>query len=208
MGRLALTITNMSTVLRPVGPHEAWVYWVRRAVLVGVIVVILVVAIVVFAGGSPSKPRAKSPGPSPTVSTSTSTTPATTQVSACDPSALKLVLSTNSDTYPAGQSPTLVGEFTNSASTACTVSIDPANDVWRITSGTDRIWTTKGCASKGTTKQLKLKPGGTKMVSIAWDGRRLTSGCDEGTVALPGEYVLRATLNGVKGQPAVFHITS
>jgi hypothetical protein len=208
MGWLALTITNVSTVLRPVGPHEPWVYWVRRAVVVGAIIVIVVVVILVLAGGSSSKPRAKSPGPTPSVSTSTSTTPTTQQVSACDPSALKLVLSTNSDTYTAGQSPTLVGEFTNSSTTACTLTTGPANQVWRITSGTDKIWSTKGCTTSGASKQLKIKAGGTKMVSITWDGRRLGTGCDAGTLALPGEYVLRATLSGVKGQPAVFHITS
>jgi hypothetical protein len=141
-------------------------------------------------------------------STSTSPPPATTQTSACDPSQLKLVLSTNSDTYTAGQTPTLIGEFTNSSSAACTLSTGPSNQVWRITSGTDKIWTTKGCTTSGATKQLKLKAGGHKMVSIGWDGRRLEAGCAVGSVALPGEYVLRATLSGVKGQPAVFHITS
>jgi hypothetical protein len=207
IGRLALTITIMSTVLHPVGPLGARVYWLRRAVLIGVVVVLVVVVIVVFSGGS-GKPKAKSPPPTHPTTTTSSSPPPTKQTSACDPSSLKLVLSTDSDTYTAGQTPTLIGEFTNSSSTACTLTTSPSQQIWRITSGTDKIWTNKGCTTAGASKQLKLKAGGTKMVSISWDGRRIESGCTPGSVVLPGEYVLHATLNGVKGQPAVFHVTS
>src|SRR5580704_16135261 len=52
IGRLALTITNVSTVLRPVGPHDARVYWLRRAVVVVVIAVVVVLLVTTLSGGS------------------------------------------------------------------------------------------------------------------------------------------------------------
>jgi hypothetical protein len=208
LGCLALTITFVSTVLRPVGPHEARVYWFRRAVVVAVIAAIVIVLVLVFSGGS-GKPAAKTPRPTPST-TSTPTTPVITPtaLAACDPTAIKLVLSTDSDSYTSGQTAKLVGAFRNSAATACTLSRDPAGEVWTITSGTDTIWSTKGCASNSTAKQVTIKAGATKLVSIFWDGDRRDSACAVGAVAQPGEYVLSATLDGVKGQPAIFHVTS
>lgn len=195
----------MSTVWRPVGPRAPRVYWVRRAVLLGVIVVIVVAVIVALTAGS----SAPSPShPTTTPSTTPSSTPATTAVAACAPSELTLVLSTDSDSYPAGESAALIGVFSSSSSTACTISADPAEEVWTITSGADKIWTTKGCPAAGQAKTLTIKPGGTKRVTTEWNGRRRDASCTVGATALPGEYVLKATLDGIKGTPAVFHVTS
>jgi hypothetical protein len=208
LGGLALTITNVSTVLRPVGPHDARVYWLRRAVVIVVIAVVVVLLVTTLSGGS-GKPAAAGPKPNPS-KTSSSSPPATPPaVLACNLTTLKLVLSTSSDTYTSGQAPTLTGVFTNPGTAPCTLDITPAHETWRVTSGADQIWTTKGCSrstNKGTA--VKIKAGGTKTVSTVWDGRRLDPGCTAGTVALPGTYHLHATLDGVKGQPATFHITS
>jgi hypothetical protein len=196
----------VSAVLRPVGPHEARVYWIRRAVVVAVIVVIVIAVIELLPGGGSAKPAGTHHTPPPKTTTSSSP-PTTTTVAACDPTVIKLVLSTDSDTYTAGQSPKLVGTFRNPSSTPCTLASAAANENWRITSGNDKIWSTKGCSTSTASAQLKIKAGGSKTVSITWDGHRLETGCTEGSAALPGEYVLRGKLDGVTGQPAVFHIT-
>jgi hypothetical protein len=200
---LTPTITNVSTVLRPVGPHQPGVYWVRRLAVLGVIAVIIAVLVIVFSGGSSGSGHAKPPPTSP----SPTTTP-TTQVTACDPSVVTLVMSTDSDTYTSGQTPKLIGEFSNPGTTACTLEEDPANQVWTVKSGPDLVWTTKGCTQSGTAKQVTIKAGGTKMVSTFWNGHRLAPNCAIGAVATAGEYTLHGTLDGVKGKIAVFHITS
>jgi hypothetical protein len=196
---------TVSTVLRPVGPQPPRVYWLRRGILLGVIVLVIVIVLVVLSGGGSGTPGPAHHSPPPSTP---ATTPATTQVAACDPSDLTLVLSTDSDTYTSGQTPKLLGVFSNSSSTTCTISTDPAGMLWTITSGSDKIWTTKGCPASTPAKTLKVKAGHSRTVSTTWDGRRLESGCTAGSAALPGEYVLNATLDGVKGTPAVFHITS
>jgi hypothetical protein len=209
LGWLARTITIVSAVLRPVGPLQGWVYWVRRAVVLGVIVAIVVVLVLVLSGGS-SKPPATHHHTPPAPTTSASTSPTATAVAACDPSVLKLVMSTGIDVYPTGQSPKLIATFTNSGTVSCTLDLRPSQQVWTVSSGADQIWATTGCTKaaglKG--KQETITAGGTKTVSAVWDGHRIDPGCAEGDVALPGTYHLHGTLAGVTGQPATFHISS
>jgi hypothetical protein len=198
----------VSTVLRPVGPRPPWVYWLRRAVIIGVILVLIVVLAEACSGGSSTPPAAsKSPGAHPSSSASSATSSADA-VAACDPTALKLVLSTDSDSYPAGQQPKLIGVFTNSSSSSCTLDVSPSTETWTVKSGSDTIWTTHGCTSSGAVKHTTIKAGGTKTRSTIWNGHRLDPDCATGAEALVGEYTLHATLDGVKGQIAVFHITS
>lgn len=202
------TIKIVSTVLRPVGPRQPWVYWLRRAVIIGVILVLIVVLAEACSGGS-GKPAANSNSPGAHPSTSAlSPTSSSDAVAVCDPTALKLVLSTDSDSYQVGQQPKLIGVFSNSSSSPCTLDVSPSKEIWTVKSGSDTIWTTHGCTSSGPVKHTTIKAGGTKTRSTIWDGHRLDPGCATGAAALAGEYTLHATLDGVKGQIAVFHITS
>jgi len=205
---LDLTIRIVSTVLWPVGPHEPRVYWIRRGVFLVVIVAIIVLVVSLLSGGGSNKPTS-GPHSSPSPSTSTSSPPVTPPaVAACNPSVVTLVLSTSASGYTSGESATLIGAFSNPSTTPCRLTSTPSDETWTITSGSDHIWTTKGCASTLPAKTIKIKAGGTKSIQMVWDGHRLNSGCTAGSAALPGEYVLHATLDGVKGKPAVFHVTS
>jgi hypothetical protein len=199
---LALTIKIVSSVLRPVGPLEPRVYWIRRAVLFGAVLVVILVIAVSCSGGSSKKPPAAGPGATPTSS------PPATQLSACDPTALTLTLSTDSETYTSGQAPKLIGVFANNSSTSCKLSVSPSQEIWTVKSGSAKVWTTQGCTSSAVAKQLTIRAGATKMVSVFWNGHLLDSGCASGEVASPGTYTLNATLAGLHGATAVFHITS
>ncbi len=207
MAGLDLTIKIVSTVLWPVGPHEPRVYWIRRGVLLVVIVAIVVVLVNLLSGGGSKKPTTGHHS-SPTPSTSTSPPSTPPAVAACNPSVITLVLSTSASGYTSGESATLIGSFSNPSTSPCRLTSTPSNEAWTITSGSDHIWTTKGCPSTLPAKTIKIKAGGTKTITTVWDGHRLDTGCAAGSAALPGEYVLHATLDGIKGKPAVFHVTS
>lgn len=196
----------MSTLWHPVGPLQARVYWIRRAVVLGVILVVILIIAEACSGGGSGSPG----GGRPAASRHHTQTPqpSRTPVPACDPSTLKLKLSTDTETYTSGQAPKLIGVFSNPTSTSCRLEMSPSQEIWTVKSGTDKIWTTQGCASSQIAKQVKLRAGATKMISTFWDGHRLDPGCAEGAVAQPGEYTLSGTLDGVKGSVAVFHITS
>jgi hypothetical protein len=187
-------------------------------VVIAIVIVLIIAATEVFSGGS-SKPSGKKdhpvthPSNSNSASSPASTTassPAATQVSACDPTALKLVLSTDSTSYVSGHSATLIGKFSNPGTSPCTFSVDPSKEIWTIKSGSALVWSNANCTTSSTAKQVTIKAGGTKKVSTVWDGFRLAaSGCDKGSVATNGEYTLHATLDGVTPPTfAVFHITS
>jgi hypothetical protein len=191
----------VASVLHPVGPNPPRVYWVRRAVLV-VILLVLIFAIAKACSAGSGKPAASPPHHSPSP---TSSQPATTP---CDSSVLTLTVSTDSETYTAGQTPKFTGVFSNPSGAACVLKHSPATEHWTVTSGSDTIWTTKGCASGTAVKHVTIKAGGTFNRSIRWDGHRQDAQCAQGAVALPGTYVLMAKLDGVKGEPVVFHITS
>lgn len=192
----------MASVLHPVGPNPPRVYWVRRAVLVAILLVLTFAIVKACSGGSGKPSGSPSPHDSPTPT-------ATHQAAApCDASVLTLTLSTDSPTYVAGQTPKFTGVFSNPTGTACKLTSTPSKEHWTVTSGSDTIWTTKGCPIGTAVKHVTIKAGGTFTKSIFWDGHRQDPQCAQGPVALPGTYVLNAKLNGVKGTPAVFHITS
>lgn len=174
--------------------------------LVVLITAVVVILVNLLSGGGSAKPAAHN-HPHTTPSTTPPASPPAT-VAACSPSVITLALSTASDSYTAGESPTLNGAFSNPSTSACRLTLAPAQQLWAVTSGADKIWTTKGCTTSLSAKTITIKAGRTKTVSISWDGHRLDPGCTAGATALPGEYVLRATLGGIKGQPAVFHVTS
>jgi hypothetical protein len=191
----------VSTVLRPVGPLPPRTYWVRRGVLLGAILLVIIIIAVSCSGGSSKTPTAgHTPGPQ----TSTTTTPP----AACLPTSLKLALQTDKPIYAIGSPATFTGVFTNVTTVACQLTLTPANETWKVTSGTPTIWTNQACQRSQLAKTKTIPPGGTRKVHIQWDGKVQTSGCTAGEAAQSGTYVLRATLDGYTAQTgAVFHYT-
>jgi hypothetical protein len=195
-------------VLRPVGPRGRRVYWVRRAVLLGVIAIVIIVVAAECSGGGGGGGGGHNhnAGGGPQTLTPTTTKPT---VAACDPTSLKLTLSTDTANYTPGQSPRLIASFANQSSTTCKLARSAANEIWTIKSGSPTVWTTQGCPPESKVpKHLKLPAGATKTIDLFWNGHLRTSSCVEGAVAQPGTYTFDANLDGVEGNTVVFHIQS
>jgi hypothetical protein len=127
---------------------------------------------------------------------------------ACAPTSLKLALQTDKPIYAIGSTPTFIGVFTNVTTSACKLTISPANETWKVTSGTPTIWTNSACQRSQLAKTKTISPGGTRRVRIQWDGKVQTPPCTPGDPAQSGTYVLRATLDGYTASSgAVFHFT-
>jgi hypothetical protein len=204
----------MSTVMQPVGPREPRIYWMRRAVVVGVplVILILVIAVSCSGGGGKKKGSGKHPTTHVTTSASTSSSPSTVASPvACDPKTLTLTLKTNSSTnsYTEGQTPQFTGIFKNPGTTPCSFTLARANEAWLVKSGAAQIWATSGCTTSKVEKAVTIKAGGHKKVSITWDGKVQKAKCTAGDTATNGTYTLAATLDGVSAASiVVFHITS
>src|SRR4051794_204607 len=164
----APTIRTVSTVLRPVGPRGPRGYWIRRAILLAIVLVVVTVLAAECSGGSGKPSGSNQSGqnqPGPTPSTAKPTVPP------CSTAALKLTLSTDTTHYTSGQAPRLTAVFANNGSTKCKLARSAANEIWTIKSGPATVWTTEGCPESKVPKQMKITPGVDKTISIFWNGR-------------------------------------
>jgi hypothetical protein len=199
----------VSTILRPVGPHQPRTYWVRRSFVLAIVLLLIILLAKACSGGGGGGGGGNNAGgqtpitPNPTQS-STATTPA------CDPGQLKLTMSTDTISYTVRQAPTLIGTFSNPDGPTCKLARSSDEETWTIKSGTPTVWATGCSGDPAVSKSLKIPQGGTRIVHIFWNGRIRTSDCTEGDYAQPGTYTLSATLDGVTSSrpAAVFHISA
>jgi hypothetical protein len=158
----------MSTLRNPVGPQPPTIYW-RRRLLVGVgllAVIIVVVLIIVRPGGGPPTPNQ---GTSPPVSASTGTG----NEEACDPAVVQIVAVTDSVSYPTEATPQISMTITNIGSTSCTFDAGTGAQEYLITSGSDRIWSSRDCQTTSTKDVRVLEPSEELSTTpFAWDRTR------------------------------------
>ena len=99
----------MSTIRNPVGPQPKNIYWRRRLlVLLGIVAVIVVIILIV------ARPGGGKPVATPTNTTHTPVA----AVTACIPTAIKVVGVTDALSYAAGVNPMLSLSITNTGATA------------------------------------------------------------------------------------------
>jgi hypothetical protein len=209
----------MSTIRNPVGPQPPSVYWRRRLVLLlGLIaVIVVIVLIIVRPGGTPSS----SPSNSPSASTSAgdpSSTPSPTFTSAeggtaCNPEQVTVVAVTDSNSYAAGVKPMISMKITNAGSAPCTFDVGTGAQEYVITSGTDRIWSSKDCQKSPTSTPQVLQPGVELTTTpFAWDRTRSsTTTCNSTRPAAVANssgptYKLQVKLGGVESQNVAFRL--
>jgi len=193
-------------LLRPVGPHPARVYWVRRlALLVAVTVVVVLVAHACTGGSTPAdRGSASQPTGAPSGATSSSPAPVTD----CGKNDLRVTASTDESTYPAGTLPHLSAVVRNVSDQPCRFVTSPESRVWTIVSGADRVWTSVHCTVSDAQARKRLRPGRSVAYGLVWNRHRSEKGCPTDTPELdPGTYVLEVTLSGVSAARVVFHLT-
>lgn len=193
-------------VLRPAGSLPARVYWVRRFVVLAAVVAVVLIAawIVPFVAGKAgdlfSGARSATPGPTPT------TPAAEVGPQPCATDALGVTLAADAASYPAGALPTLSVTLVNNGPAGCVVDAGEAQREIVITSGTDRIWSSRDCATgDALTRELLLAPGAPDATTVQWQRTRSAAGCSgDQPAALKGTYSATLTLAGVNSQPVGF----
>jgi hypothetical protein len=219
----------VSTVIHPTGPQSPGVYWVRRAVVLLVLIVLLLGVRWLLTGrggdgtpaaspsgsSSPSstpaatsasaKPTSASPKPS---ATSASAKPSSTAVTACTKSQLAVTASTDAASYPTGSTPRLRMKIENTSSKACTRDIGAPQNELLIVSGTTRVWSSDDCNPGGTAQVVTLAPGQSYSVSVTWLGHLSQKGCPANQpIAGKGTYKLTGRNGDVTSTPATFALT-
>ncbi|WNB85915.1 hypothetical protein [Cellulomonas sp. ATA003] len=224
----------MSTVLHPVGPQRARVYWIRR-----LLVVLLVVALVVGSASLVSWLRGDRGGDAGAAAATEQQAdvdatsgddgeagaaddagavddaadgedggeddaPATPVD--CTPAALQLTLTAADVEVAPTANPVLTATVTNVGDLPCTVDAGDAAREVVVTSGEDRVWSTKDCAPDDrASRQLLLAAGAADSVPIEWARVRSAEGCPADLPApRAGTYQAVATLGAATSQTVVF----
>ena len=87
----------------------------------------------------------------------------------------------------------------NGSGQTCTASVNPDNFELRIYSGSDRIWSTKDCATIVKPVPRTLEADQALEWKLAWNGLRSRAGCkSRPEIPRPGTYYATAQLTGAE----------
>jgi hypothetical protein len=197
----------MSTSRSPVGPLPAKVYWRRRLVVgLGLLAVLVAIVLIVVRPGQgaatpPSDPPATSPAAEPAdededAEDAEEEQPAKSDGTPADCTAgsVQLEAVMDKDDYAQDELPQLSLTLTNISSAPCVIEAGTDVQEYRITSGSDLIWSSKDCQQDSQPAETVLEPG--KSVStppFEWSRVRSDTCEGERTPAVGGgaTYVLQ-----------------
>ncbi|MDQ0754587.1 hypothetical protein [Arthrobacter sp. B3I4] len=209
-----------ATARKPVSP-----IYRRRRLVVGAIL-LLVLALTVgglvalssafnAAGPAPTasdSPRQEKPGTtepassgSPDASASASPTPSPT--SGCDEKLLTVAAATDKAGYGPGENPLLTLKVTNGNQVPCEVNIGTSQMEYVVTSGSDRIFSSRDCQAESSDLVKTIAPGKSETANFPWDRKRSAEGCKL-VPAQPaaGTYIFTARLGSKTSPKAVFQL--
>ncbi|MBB2924761.1 hypothetical protein [Cellulomonas cellasea] len=196
-------------VLRPAGPLPARVYWFRRLVVVGIPLVLVAVVVWVLVGrggASPDDGAGAGPDAAPATDVTEPTEDEDAGPKACDPADLGLTFTADGTSYAADALPTLTFALSNEGEAPCLIDVGEAQREILITSGTDRIWSSRDCpAADGQAREILLPPGTPDTTQVQWPRVRSAEGCPaDQPSAQPGTYSATLTLGPLAPAPVVF----
>ncbi|MCW2131062.1 hypothetical protein [Arthrobacter sp. VKM Ac-2550] len=184
----------------------------RLALLIAALVVMaLLVAIgfwiaSLFGGDKPAADNDDGGGSVPAVS-SPAASPSPMASAACDESKISVTASTDAPAYAAGENPTLILEVVNKGNSACEVNVGTDAMEFLVTSGEDRIFSSKDCAVDTSELMRTIEPGESERAQFTWERNRSAPGCKAVNAnPQPGTYVLTAKLGPWTSDKIVFNL--
>ena len=146
---------------------------------------------------SPRRSSAASPGELERAGTSTAPSKSTkVALPECERSQLRVTLA-GDRTLKLKQPATFALAVINGSAEGCAVSVSAKNFELKIYSGSDRIWSTKDCATSVTPITATLGIQQVIEWDMTWDGRRSATDCEHDSESLEaGTYVATAELTG------------
>lgn len=205
-------------VLRPVGDQPASVYWVRRGLLLVVVLALVAVVWWRWPSGDESEPVAAEPTPTASTPSSSPTstesaTPKETKTkkpepdltSPCSDSDIEVTVEADQETYPPNRPPSFTFAVQNVSDETCSREIGQAANELRVTSGGTQVWSSDDCSPGGADDPTNLEPEERFVQTVSWDRVTSSEGCPTGqTEAQAGTYQVVARNGDVLSEPAVF----
>lgn len=199
-------------------------YWRRRAVVIGVaVVVVVVMSMLLFGGGdgksqedpapAPTASASPSPTPSPSDSASPTASPSVSGSPSTSPSAkasgptcsdddIEVAVTTDKQTYAAGENPKITMAIKNKSGTACVRDIGSGANTVTISSGGHHAWSSDDCEPGQVSNDQLLPAGGKAEATVTWERKLSAPGCSgEASAAQAGTYQVEASNGEVTSQP-------
>ncbi|MHC6591376.1 hypothetical protein [Arthrobacter sp. C152] len=150
-----------------------------------------------------SASAAPSATPSATPSPTTSATPA------CNQNLVTVTAATDKQSYGPGENPLLTLKVTNGGTVPCEVNIGTSQMEFLVTSGSDRIFSSKDCQASSEDLVKVIAPGASETANFPWSRTRSAEGC-KAVAAAPGGggayYIFTAKLGSRASPKAVFQL--
>lgn len=126
---------------------------------------------------------------------------------ACEPRDLVVSLAATQDTYAGRDLPEFRLSVVNLGQRACTYDVGPKALQTRITSGSDKIWSSASCVAGDGSRIQMLRRGIPYLATVTWDRKRTSSRCDgRRATAGTGTYVAVIKAPGVSTKKQVFRL--
>ena len=155
---------------------------------------------------SPSVSESGSASASASADATASASPSATPVAQdCQPQDLSVSGATDQTSYAAEQDPVLELRIENVGEDPCRANVGTSQQVFTVTSGSDRIFSTEDCQVEGEDVQMTLEPGVQESARFTWDRTRSAPECAEvSSTPGAGTYRLVVSLGEITAQPVAF----
>lgn len=201
------------------------VYRRRRLVVGGALLMVLAMVVGGFAmagaftGGSehasstdPASSSASAvPSAAPTESASASAapTPTASATPSCNQNLVTVSASTDKAAYGPDENPLLTLKVTNGGEVPCQVNIGTSQMEFLVTSGPDRVFSSRDCQAASEDLVKVIAPGASETANFPWPRNRSVEGCQV-VDAKPGAggayYIFTAKLGSKASPKAVFQL--
>ena len=156
---------------------------------------------------SPS--AAATPSASASATPSATPSPAASATPACNQNLVTVSASTDKPAYGPGENPLLTLKVTNGGTVPCEVNIGTSQMEFLVTSGSDRIFSSKDCQASSEDLVKVIAPGASETANFPWSRNRSADGC-KAVAAAPGGggayYIFTAKLGSRASPKAVFQL--
>lgn len=126
---------------------------------------------------------------------------------ACGDSEVVLRASTDQPAYDSGSNPTLIMEVANEGDFPCELNVGTDAMDFVITSGEDRIFSSRDCEADPSALMMTIQPGKSERAQFTWQRNRTAPGCTLVEAnPQPGTYVLVTKLDERTSNKAVFEL--
>ncbi|MCP8999630.1 hypothetical protein NFC73_07780 [Pseudarthrobacter sp. RMG13] len=150
------------------------------------------------------------PAPAPSPSETAGSEPTPTPAPSCNQNLVTVSASTDKAAYGPEENPLLTLKVTNGGTMPCEVNIGTSQMEFLVTSGADRIFSSRDCQATSEDLVKTIAPGASETANFPWSRNRTLEGCSliEAKPGAGGAYYIFTAKLGSRASPkAVFQLS-